>query len=132
MIFQNKTTHFLSSITPFFSFFIFSHELYWRGFINNRIYLRANSTIHCLVGYFPKFNNILINKRPHWPSYHSSNNNFLEREKANFKHALAQPPCKHAKVQVRTILESVSVHARPYKARKIWLLFFKRKLNAWF
>ena len=51
--------------------------------------------------------------------YHSSNNEFLEREKANFKHALAQPPCKHAKVQVRTILESVSVHARPYKARKI-------------
>ena len=40
--------------------------------------------------------------------YHSSNNEFLEREKANFKHALAQPPCKHAKVQVRTILESVS------------------------
>jgi hypothetical protein len=34
-----------------------SRGLYWRGCVNNEIYLRANSTIHCMVGYFPKFNN---------------------------------------------------------------------------
>ena len=40
--------------------FHFLSELYWRGCVNNEIYLRANSTIHCMVGYFPKFNNIWI------------------------------------------------------------------------
>ena len=33
------------------------NELYWSGCVNNEIYLRANITIHCMVGYFSKFNN---------------------------------------------------------------------------
>ena len=36
--------------------FFFSHELYWSSCI--MIYLEQKSTIHCMVGYFPNYNNI--------------------------------------------------------------------------
>ena len=36
-------------------YFFFSHELYWSGCVINKIYLEQTV---CMVGYFPKFNNI--------------------------------------------------------------------------
>ena len=41
-----------SQLSSAFKIIFFSHGLYWRGCV------RANSTDHCMVGYFLKFNNI--------------------------------------------------------------------------